>query len=129
MISDEQSPPPSPEQSAGVFPPLAERRSARHVANRAFMAIKAQRAADRTPIVARVEAGEHLVTVLGAGDTYLPSQISVVVESSDTAAAVFSTPEALQRMRELKRQQTAAKAAQQASPDSAAPDSAAAPPR
>ncbi|HEX8850232.1 MAG TPA: DUF1003 domain-containing protein [Gemmatimonadaceae bacterium] len=50
MTADEQSPPPSPEQPAGVFPPLAERRSARHVANRAFMAIKAQRAADRTPI-------------------------------------------------------------------------------
>ncbi|HEX8850231.1 MAG TPA: serine/threonine-protein kinase [Gemmatimonadaceae bacterium] len=82
-----------------------------------------------TPLVARVEAGEHLVTVLGAGDSYLPSQISVVVEQSDTAAAVFSTPEALQRMRELKRQQAVAKAAQQASPDSAAPDSAAAPPR
>ena len=49
MAEIEQSPPPSPDQSPGL-PPLAERRSARHVANRAFMAIKAQRAADRTPI-------------------------------------------------------------------------------
>jgi uncharacterized membrane protein len=31
-------------------PTAGERRSARHVANRAFMAIKAQRAADRTPV-------------------------------------------------------------------------------
>ncbi|NUQ21187.1 MAG: protein kinase [Gemmatimonadaceae bacterium] len=86
-----------------------------------------------TPLVARVEAGEHLVTVLGAGDSYLPSQISVVVESSDTAAAIFSTPEALQRMREQKRQDAAAKARQQtpaASPnDSATSDSASKPPR
>ena len=38
-----------PDDTPGL-PPLAERRSARHVANRAFMAIKAQRAADRTAI-------------------------------------------------------------------------------
>ena len=87
-----------------------------------------------TPIIARVEAGEHLVSVLGAGVSYLPSQLSVVVESSDTVAAVFSTPEALQRMRELKRQQAAATAAAKAQQaearaDSVAPDSSAAPPR
>ncbi|NUO63350.1 MAG: hypothetical protein HOQ34_07250, partial [Gemmatimonadaceae bacterium] len=66
--------------------------------------------------------------------SYLPSQLSVVVESSDTVAAVFSTPEALQRMRELKRQQAAATAAAKAQQaearaDSVAPDSSAAPPR
>jgi uncharacterized membrane protein len=33
-----------------TVPSVGERRSARHVANRAFMAIKAQRAADRTPV-------------------------------------------------------------------------------
>ena len=49
MAEFEQYPQESPDQSAGL-PPLAERRSARQVANRAFMAIKAQRAADRTAI-------------------------------------------------------------------------------
>lgn len=43
-----------PQQSASDLPAVApsggERRSARHVANRAFMAIKAQRAADRSRI-------------------------------------------------------------------------------
>jgi hypothetical protein len=83
-----------------------------------------------TPLVARVEEGEHLVTVLGAGDTYLPSQLSVIATASDTAVAIFSTPEALQRQRELRKQQAAAaaaaKAQQQATPPATAPaDSAA----
>ncbi|HEX2779930.1 MAG TPA: serine/threonine-protein kinase, partial [Gemmatimonadaceae bacterium] len=83
-----------------------------------------------TPLVARVEAGEHLVTVLGAGDTYLPSQISVIVEGADTATALFATPEALQRQREAKRQQAAARAQQTPASDSVAHDtSTAAPPR
>ena len=70
-----------------------------------------------TPIVRRAEAGDHLVTVLGAGDAFLPSQLDVHVTAGDTVVALFSTPEALRR--------------QQAKPaDSAAtpPDSATAPP-
>ncbi|HWE41021.1 MAG TPA: serine/threonine-protein kinase [Gemmatimonadaceae bacterium] len=50
-----------------------------------------------TPIVRRVEEGEHLVTVEGAGDSFLPSQITVTVAAGDTASAVFTTPEAMRR--------------------------------
>ena len=50
-----------------------------------------------TPLVRRAEAGDHLVTVLGAGDAFLPSQLSVHVATGDTAVALFSTPEALRR--------------------------------
>lgn len=52
-----------------------------------------------TPIVRRVEEGEHLVTVDGAGDSFLPSQITVTVSAGDTSAAVFATPEAMRRGR------------------------------
>ena len=50
-----------------------------------------------TPIVRRVEEGEHLVTVEGAGDSFLPSQITVTVAAGDTSSAVFATPEAMRR--------------------------------
>jgi hypothetical protein len=50
-----------------------------------------------TPILRRVEEGEHLVTVEGAGDSFLPSQITVTVSAGDTASAVFATPEAMRR--------------------------------
>ncbi|MFL5562431.1 MAG: protein kinase domain-containing protein [Gemmatimonadaceae bacterium] len=50
-----------------------------------------------TPIMRRVEEGEHLVTVEGAGDSFLPSQITVTVSAGDTATAVFATPDAMRR--------------------------------
>jgi hypothetical protein len=50
-----------------------------------------------TPIVRRVEEGEHLVTVEGAGDSFLPSQITVTVAAGDPSSAVFTTPEAMRR--------------------------------
>ena len=50
-----------------------------------------------TPILRRVEEGEHLVTVEGAGDSFLPSQITVTVAAGDTSSAVFATPEAMRR--------------------------------
>jgi len=50
-----------------------------------------------TPILRRVEEGEHLVTVEGAGDSFLPSQITVTVAAGDTSNAVFATPEAMRR--------------------------------
>jgi hypothetical protein len=50
-----------------------------------------------TPIIRRVEEGEHLVTVEGAGDSFLPSQITVTVGAGDTSVAVFATPEAMRR--------------------------------
>ena len=50
-----------------------------------------------TPIVRRVEEGEHLVTVDGAGDSFLPSQITVTVAAGDTSTAMFATPEAIRR--------------------------------
>lgn len=53
-----------------------------------------------TPVVRRAEAGDHLVTVLGAGDAFLPSQIDVRVTPGDTVVALFATPEALRRSRE-----------------------------
>jgi hypothetical protein len=55
-----------------------------------------------TPQLVRVEAGEHLVTVLGAGDSFLPSQITLTVGSSDTVGAVFYTPEAMRRAQAAK---------------------------
>jgi len=48
--NDQQPSYPSMPSIAASGPGSGERRSARHVANRAFMAIKAQRAADRTSI-------------------------------------------------------------------------------
>ena len=45
---DDEPQTPAPERTSSGSIPVSERRSARHVANRAFMAIKAQRAADRT---------------------------------------------------------------------------------
>jgi uncharacterized membrane protein len=48
MSNDEH--PSSPELPSAANSALGERRSARHVANRAYMAIKAQRAADRTRV-------------------------------------------------------------------------------
>ena len=55
-----------------------------------------------TPILQRVEQGEHLVTVEGAGDTFLPSQITVTVAAGDTSAAIFATPEAARRAKVVK---------------------------
>jgi hypothetical protein len=64
-----------------------------------------------TPVIRRAEAGDHLVTVLGAGDAFLPSQIDVRVTPGDTAVALFATPEALRRSREAKAEQDSAAAA------------------
>ncbi|MFL5562432.1 MAG: DUF1003 domain-containing protein [Gemmatimonadaceae bacterium] len=50
MSNDEQSSFPDLPAGGASMPGNAERRSARHVANRAYMAIKAQRAADRTRV-------------------------------------------------------------------------------
>ena len=55
-----------------------------------------------TPIVWRAEEGEHLVTVDGAGDSFLPSQITVTVSAGDTATVVFATPEAIRRAKPVK---------------------------
>ncbi len=55
-----------------------------------------------TPFLQRVEQGEHLVTVEGAGDTFLPSQITVTVSAGDTSVAVFATPDALRRAKVVK---------------------------
>ena len=55
-----------------------------------------------TPILRRVEEGDHLVTVDGAGDSFLPSQITVSVAAGDTSAAVFATPEAMRRAKSAK---------------------------
>ena len=76
-----------------------------------------------TPQMLRVEAGEHLVTVLGAGDSFMPSQITVTVASSDTAAAVFYTPEAMRRAQAAKSARDSGAAPQQAAPTTV-PDSA-----
>ena len=45
-----------------------------------------------TPQLLRVDAGPHVVTVEGAGDAFLPSQLRVEVVAGDTAAAVFTPP-------------------------------------
>jgi uncharacterized membrane protein len=50
MSTDELPPPPDLQTTGTSNPAFGERRSARHVANRAYMAIKAQRAADRTRV-------------------------------------------------------------------------------
>ena len=55
-----------------------------------------------TPQMVRVEAGEHLVTVLGAGDSFLPSQITLNVSANDTTPAVFYSPEAMRRAQAAK---------------------------
>ena len=47
-----------------------------------------------TPQFLRVEPGEHVVTVEGAGDTFFPSQVIVSVTAGDTSSAVFSTASA-----------------------------------
>jgi hypothetical protein len=90
-----------------------------------------------TPQTVRVEAGEHLVTVLGAGDSFLPSQLTINVGTSDTVAAVFYSPEAMRRSQAAKvardsavpkaAHDSASPAAQQP-PGSAAPDSTSAAP-
>src|SRR4051812_43866799 len=50
MSNDQNSSYPDLPSASPSAPGAGERRSARHVANRAFMAIKAQRAADRTHV-------------------------------------------------------------------------------
>jgi len=50
MSTDELPPSPDLQTTGTSNPAFGERRSARHVANRAYMAIKAQRAADRTRV-------------------------------------------------------------------------------
>ena len=45
-----------------------------------------------TPLVLKVEAGRHVVTVEGAGDAFLPLQLTVDVSPADTTAAVFTAP-------------------------------------
>ena len=50
------------------------------------------RSLDFTPYVARVEPGTHYVSVRGAGDMFLPSQVTVSVTPNDTAIAVFAVP-------------------------------------
>ena len=83
-----------------------------------------------TPVVARVEVGQHLVSVLGGGDAFLPSQISVNVTANDTLPALFSTPEAAQRAERARQQRDSASRAQQAAPPAEAqPDSTPAAPR
>ena len=53
-----------------------------------------------TPQFLRVEPGEHVVTVEGAGDTFFPSQVIVSVTAGDTSSAVFSTPSAAAQERD-----------------------------
>jgi protein kinase-like protein len=79
-----------------------------------------------TPILRRVEEGEHLVTVEGAGDTFLPSQITVSVSAGDTVAAAFATPEAVRRTKAARAAADSARHAPETTPDSvsAAPSSA-----
>jgi hypothetical protein len=45
-----------------------------------------------TPLVLRLDSGRHAVTVEGAGDAFLPLQVTVDVAPGDTAAAVFTAP-------------------------------------
>jgi hypothetical protein len=84
-----------------------------------------------TPQVIRVEAGEHLVTVLGAGDSFLPSQLSINVGASDTVAAVFYSPEAMRRSQAAKAVRETANDTTQEPPANTVPDTTpvAAPPR
>ena len=80
-----------------------------------------------TPQVVRVEAGEHLVTVLGAGDSFLPSQITLNVGANDTTPAAFYTPEAMRRAQAAKAARDTSVTTPPSVPDSSA--SPAAPPR
>ena len=85
-----------------------------------------------TPQVIRVEAGEHLVTVLGAGDSFLPSQLTINVGASDTVAALFYSPEAMRRSQAAKAPRDTATDTTQESPAKTVPDTtpvAAPPPR
>ncbi|HVE80502.1 MAG TPA: hypothetical protein VNA89_16675, partial [Gemmatimonadaceae bacterium] len=50
------------------------------------------RSFDFTPYVARVDVGTHYVSVRGAGDMFLPSQVKVEVTPRDTVLAVFAVP-------------------------------------
>jgi hypothetical protein len=75
-----------------------------------------------TPQMIRVEAGEHLVTVLGAGDSFLPSQLTINVGASDTIAAVFYSPEAMRRSQAAKTTRDPADAVPQESPANTVPD-------
>ena len=70
--NDQQQPssPGIPSPAAGGLGP-GERRSARHVANRAFMAIKAQRAADRT----RVEQVAESLNELASSTPFLVAHV------------------------------------------------------
>jgi hypothetical protein len=74
-----------------------------------------------TPQTSRVEAGEHLVTVLGAGDSFLPSQLTVNVGASDTVAAVFYSPEAMRRAQAAKKERDTT--AVHVPPENTVPDS------
>lgn len=82
-----------------------------------------------TPVVARVEVGQHLVTVLGGGDAFLPSQINVDVPANDTVPALFSTPEALRRAERARQQRDSAARTEQLAATAAEPGTATAPPR
>jgi serine/threonine protein kinase len=73
-----------------------------------------------TPQTSRVEAGEHLVTVLGAGDSFLPSQLTVNVGARDTVAAVFYSPEAMRRAQAAKKERDSAAAHEP--PENTVPD-------
>jgi protein kinase-like protein len=50
------------------------------------------RSLEFTPYVGRVEPGTHYVSVRGAGDMFLPSQVTVTVTPNDTVSAVFAVP-------------------------------------
>jgi serine/threonine protein kinase len=43
-----------------------------------------------TPLVVRVDAGSHLVSLEGSGDAFLPAQLSVDAVSNDTIQALFT---------------------------------------
>ncbi len=80
-----------------------------------------------TPILRRVEEGDHLVTVDGAGDTFMPSQITLSVAAGDTAAAVFATPESMRRTKAARAAADSAAAQPSAAPDSGTPPTGAKP--
>jgi serine/threonine protein kinase len=48
------------------------------------------RALGFTPLVVRVDAGSHLVTLESSGDAFLPAQISIEAVSNDTVQALFT---------------------------------------
>ena len=66
-----------------------------------------------TPAVIPLPPGVHFVTVDGAGDAFLPSQVPVTVSGDDTVTAEFSS-----------RSRTSARAGQDTARDAAARDSA-----